>query len=413
MPDQPRLNRTVIVGGGIAGLTLAHALGRLSPRTLGALTLFERAPRFEEAGAGLQLGPNASRLLIRLGLGQALAAVGCEPTSLVVCSSTRTETLAVKPLGRECVEKYGAPTYTVHRADLHALLLEAVRRDGRTSLALNREISAVRLNSDHVLSLTVQAPEGSATEMREADLLLGCDGGFSAVRDLLLGDGVPQATGQVAFRALLPLKDLNLGATAQCVTAWLGPDMHAVGYPVRAGQLYNLVVILQVPLAQIDRRWEQRQVISVLPHVSVKHKTLAHLVDSVEQWRSWALFDRPPVRGPRELAPHPGVLLLGDAAHPMLPFLAQGAAMAIEDACVIAQRCATLTALNPAKNYTSLAAYYTQQRLRRVARVQAGARRNATLFHASGPVALARNLALKINGAALLDRPWLYGYQTP
>jgi salicylate hydroxylase len=412
MPNSLRFNRGVIVGGGIAGLTLALALGQRAQKALGSLTLWERAPRFEEVGAGLQLGPNASGLLIRMGLGPALARIGSQPVSLAVCNALRTETLATKPLGSTSAQQYGAPYTTVHRADLHQLLLEAVQREGWAQLALNRELTGIDQGPDGALTLRAKLQGDELADPITTDLLLGCDGGFSQVRALLLADGPPAVTGQVAFRALLPLKNLNLGLTGQCVSVWLGPDMHTVGYPVRAGDLYNLVVILQVPLAQVDTLWEQRQMTSKLPlRTPIGHKTLAQLVDSVEQWRSWALFDRPPVSQSKELVPHPSTLLLGDAAHPMLPFLAQGAAMSIEDAWSIAQGCATLPANNKQTHHPSLAQHYVQQRQARVAKVQAGARRNAKIFHANGPLAVARNLALKVNGRALLDRPWLYGYR--
>jgi salicylate hydroxylase len=186
----------------------------------------------------------------------------------------------------------------------------------------------------------------------------------------------------------------------------MGPKMHVVAYPVRAGTLYNLVVIVQDDNGSLEHGWDLRPLVQGLPLPEVVHnRDLASLLEAVDQWRYWVLCDRAPLSNAKAMVPHPRVALLGDAAHPMLPFLAQGAAMAIEDAHVLAH----LVGLAGKDHGPAGVEKFGEARWRRNSQVQAGARRNAHIFHLKGPVAWARDAALKLAAPRLLDMPWLYG----
>lgn len=396
----------LIVGGGIAGLACAHALLRQAPGSFSQLTLWERAPRFEEVGAGVQLGPNATRLLQQWGLGDALAQVAFTPQHLAIYATAHNRQTAERALGAQTLAQYGAPSYTLHRADLHQVLLEAVRRHGQ--VALHNDMSLKRIDGlDQGASLNVGGATSDAAAITQAfDVVLGCDGGFSQVREHVLHDGPPQPTGQVAYRAMLPISAIKNAGLRRGVTVWMGRNMHAVAYPVRAGTLYNLVVIVQDSAGALRQGWDLRPMVERLPLPEVVHnRDLAALIEAVDQWRYWVLCDRAPLTDTKAMRPHYRVALLGDAAHPMLPFLAQGAAMAIEDAYTLAQ---SLGAVEPSQWHRGLERY-SQSRWQRNARVQAGARRNAHVFHFSGPMAWARDAALTVAARRLLDMPWLYG----
>lgn len=395
----------LIVGGGIAGLASAFAMERFAPRAFSQLNLWERASQFEEVGAGVQLGPNATRLLQQWGLGHALEAVAFVPQKLAIYATSHNRLTAERPLGALTLAQYGAPSYTLHRADLHQLLLQAVRSQGRVQLHNERAVEGMKVSTP-TGRWTVKALAGSTPCQQEFDCVVGCDGGFSQVRAQVMGDGPPLPTGQVAYRALLPIDSVKNQALRQSVTVWMGPKMHVVAYPVRAGSLYNLVVIVQDDPGSTRQGWDLRPLVQGLPlPEKVHNRDLAGLLEAVEQWRYWVLCDRAPLADARAMVPEPSVALLGDAAHPMLPFLAQGAAMAIEDAHTLAQ---SLGAAGQG-GWQQRLSTFGKARWQRNSRVQAGARRNAHIFHLKGPVAWARDAALNVAAPRLLDMPWLYG----
>jgi salicylate hydroxylase len=416
----------LIVGGGIAGLASALALGQGDSRgapgnsdkpLLASLALWERAPAFAEVGAGIQLGANATRILTRWGLKPALSDLVCVPQSLAICAaharghSGARSTIAERPLGTAFEAQYGSPYWSVHRADLHQVLLRAVIDQGFAQLACSTTLKSLVFQPEGWLAGAdvVSAPGQNESQAdvihQHFDLLLGCDGGFSHVRETTLGDGKPRPTGQIAYRALLPMADVTANCLRNRITVWLGPKMHAVAYPLKGGALLNLVVIVEEPISRLSEGWDLRPSTPLLPFSSQGlHPDLVGLIEAVAQWRYWVLCDRPPITHVSEMAPRSNVALLGDAAHPMLPFLAQGAGMAIEDACQLALSLAELPSAQQAM------AAYAQARARRNARVQATARRNAFVFHASGPIAYARDLVLGMAPGRVLDLPWLYGY---
>ena len=401
MPDHrhnsPMKKQVLIAGGGIGGL--AAALG--ASRGGWDVRLYERAPAFSEVGAGVQLGPNVVRRLQAWGLQQALHAVAAVPERLQVRSALSGRELAVTPLGSDMVQRYGAAYATVHRADLHQLLLQAVQSRGAVQLNLNLAIDHHTEADGAVLVRTSQGKE------IEGDALIGADGLWSSTRTRLLGDGPPRVSGHLAYRALVPQAELPPALRTRQVTAWLGPRLHVVQYPVRRGELQNLVVIVQGQAPQDLQSWDHAGNAADLEKALAG--TCTALQDLVRRipaygngWRLWPLSDRPPLRSPAQMA-QGLVALLGDAAHPMRPYLAQGAGMAIEDAAQLQQALSMHDLDVPLRLRR-----YALNRWQRNARVQARSERNGRIFHATGPVRWGRDMAMRLLGPRLLDLPWLY-----
>jgi len=389
-------HQALIVGGGIGGLAAALACTRVGWQA----RLFEQARQFSEVGAGIQLGPNATRILTHWGLDRALARVAAFPRQLRVRSGIDARELGRLRLGSSFAARYGAPYATVHRADLQGLLLEAVR-DAGVQLKLSLPVTGVLPSADAVgLRL-----EGDYEV--EGDALVGADGLWSVVRSQVYSDGPPTFTGHVAYRAIAEQRELPEALRSSDVTVWLGPSMHLVSYPVRGGEQLNVVVLVQgtVP-ASAAREWDQAAVAAELQAVlGPLCAPLRDLVQAMPGWRLWALHDRPPMAGADEMV-RGRVVLLGDAAHPMRPYFAQGAGMAIEDAAGLAR---ALAPVDGAGIDVPLALRrYALDRWQRGARVQALSRRNGRIFHATGPVRWGRDLALRLLGERLLDQPWLY-----
>jgi salicylate hydroxylase len=238
----------------------------------------------------------------------------------------------------------------------------------------------------------------------QADALIGADGVWSSVRQQLLGDAPARFTGHLAYRALVAQADFPAHLRSDQVTVWMGPRLHVVHYPVRSGQWLNLVAIVHGDKPIQDQDWDQvGHTQSLMQAMGAVGRDLHARMASVPAWRQWALHDRAPLSGAMQMA-QGRVALLGDAAHPMRPYLAQGAGMAIEDAQVLAQSLCTGGASVPEQLKS-----YAQARWARNARVQARAIRNGRIFHAQGAVALGRNLSMRLMGERVMDVPWLYG----
>lgn len=389
--------QVLIAGGGIGGL--AAAIG--ATRAGCDVRLFERAQEFTEVGAGIQLGPNVVRRLQAWGLQGGLQSVVAVPDALQVRSALSGQALARLPLGSAAVQRYGAAYVTIHRADLHQLLLQALQGDADVHLNLSRSIESLR-ESEGVVTVRI-----AGGKLVEGDALVCADGVHSRLRRQLLGDGPPRPTGHLAYRAMVPQAQLPQRLRASEVTAWLGPRLHVVQYPVRRGELQNLVVIVQGPAPADMERWDHAANAADLEAaLAGTCSALQDLVRSVAgtgtEWRLWPLADRPPVRGAAEMA-QGLVALLGDASHPMRPYLAQGAGMAIEDAAEL-QRALSMHDLDMELRLRR----YALNRWQRNARVQARSQRNGRIFHATGPVRWGRDTALKLLGPRIMDLPWLY-----
>ena len=386
----------LIAGGGIGALAAALS----SARAGWQVRLYEKAEVFSEVGAGLQLGPNATRILQGWGLGQALERLAAFPDKLLVRSAPSGRELASLSLGSRCQQRYGAPYATLHRADLHSMLLDSVRLRPEVKLHLNSPVTGY---TDTPEGVQLAWADGYSVE---GDALVGADGLWSQVRLQTLEDHVAQPTGHLAYRALVRQSDLPKSLRSQQVSVWLGPDMHLVSYPVRGGEWLNVVMFTQGQVPDDHQDWDHAGLRDNVLTATAGHcAELTALVEAVPAWRLWALCDRPPVASAAQMACG-RVALLGDAAHPMPPYLAQGAGMAIEDAAELGRCLAGV--VKPVADVPLALRRYALNRWQRNARVQARAVRNGQIFHATGPLRLGRDIALKLLGHRLLDMPWLY-----
>ena len=399
------MRNVLIAGGGIGGLSAALACTRAGA----GVALFERNAGFSEFGAGIQLSPNIVKILYGWGLQEALSEVVAFPDRLQVRSASSGAELGRLRLGEEIARRYGAPYLTIHRADLHAVLLAALQQQGGATLHLSSPVNGFeQTETDVALQL-------DHDQLARGDLLVGADGGWSSIRQQLLNDGTPQPTGHLAYRALVSQARLPIHLRSSQVTAWLGPQMHVVQYPVRRSEWLNVVAIVHGQVQGDMSHWDHSgNAAELQQRLQATCKPLKDLIQAVPNWRLWALSIRPPMRSGREQASG-RVALLGDAAHPMVPYLAQGAGMAIEDAAVLArvlEQGGFFTEADgpadPGNLVPGLVHQYARQRWQRNARVQATAIRNGKIFHASGLMAFGRNAVMKIRGEAVMDQPWLY-----
>ena len=378
----------MVAGGGIGGLAAALALSRLGAD----VQLIEQAAAFSEVGAGIQIGPNVTRILHDWGLQARLREVGSFVQELVARDARSGRVLGRLPLGERAVRLYGAPYACIHRADLHQMLLDAVKAAG-VPLSLNQRLLEAMQHENRV---QVRTQQGLS---REVSMLIGADGLWSRSRDALGLHTPPRFSGHLAYRGLIGQPDRP---ESEVVTVWMGPRLHVVQYPVQAGRALNVVAIVHGEPPERQDHWDHAaHAAHLFQALGPVCRPLRQTLEAVPGWRLWALNDRPPLTSAAQMG-HGAVALLGDAAHPMRPYLAQGAGMAIEDAQVLAQCWSNAaTAAEAVQRYASL-------RWQRNAQVQARAIRNGRIFHAHGPVSWGRNLLMGSLGARVMDVPWLY-----
>ncbi len=387
--------RVAIAGGGIGGLAATLAVSRSGCEAV----VFEKAAAFAETGAGIQLGPNVSRIFDGWGLLDSLQRVAAAPERLQVRSATSAAVLGELRLGQAMRRRYGAPYLTLHRADLHSLLLQAVQQTS----AVVQTACPVQSFQQNPQGVSLQTAQG----LKDFDMLLGADGLWSNTRQQLLNDGPPRRTGHLAYRALVRQTDLPQPLRTQDITAWLGPSMHAVQYPVRAGEWLNIVIFIHGDVPNDFQNWDHSaNATEVKAALQGSCSPLQNLIQAVSEWRLWVMHDRQAIEGAHQMA-QGRIALLGDAAHPMRPYLAQGAGMAIEDADALRRVLKEASA----PNVPAALLEYGAGRWQRNARVQKRALRNGQIFHATGPVRWGRDVAMKLVGQQLLDTPWLYGYR--
>ena len=396
-------SRTIVVAGaGIGGLTAALALAARGLRVV----VLEKAERLEEAGAGLQLSPNASRVLIDLGLKPRLAARAVTPEAISIMSAQRGGEIIRLPLGEAATSRAGAPYWVMHRADLQAALQAQVNDHPDIELRLGCQFEDV---VPHAKGLTVVQRSGVTRQQELAVALVGADGIWSTVRHHLFPEIQPQFSGLIAWRGTLDTTQLPREYASCRVQIWMGPDAHLVAYPISAARKINVVAV--VPGTWNRPGWSAPGEVCEIKNAFASARWPGNarmIVGAVDDWRKWALFTIPD--GGEWTAG--AIALLGDAAHAMLPFAAQGAGMAIEDAAVLA-RCLGERIGEGAAGIPAALKNYAQLRRSRVARVQRAARQSGRIYHLRGPAAYARDLAIKAMGARrmLARQDWIYDWR--
>jgi salicylate hydroxylase len=395
----------LITGAGIGGLGAALALSRVAKNSSLKLTVLEQSDAFGEVGAGVQISPNAYKVLFDWGLARVLQQTANFPEKLQVRSTASNKLLGQLNLGEAAKARYGFPYATIRRADLHTMLLDAVRQQPNVELHLNAKINQI-VEQNQQVTVTTEAGHHFT-----ADALVGADGLWSRTRQHVLGDAAPRATGHTAWRAMLPMATVPRELQNDQVTAWLAPDSHTIAYPVQQGKSLNIVYCTENDDTSSKNDKKQLQPAYLLPKALLKVlQNTFQIASNTNAWSRWELFDRPPLSSSKGMynPAHPHIALLGDAAHPMLPYLAQGAAMALEDGQALAE------AVQQQPNNLPLAMQnYAQTRWQRNAKVQSSAARNGEIFHIKPPISWARDVVMAALGEKLLDSPWLYGYKPP
>ncbi len=375
MADSPFL----IVGGGIAGLAAALGLARIGKSS----HVLEKAPDFEEVGAGLQLGPNAVRALQWLGAWDALAPHCVSPSEIQVRDGLTGKTLQRIKLAADFETKFGAPYRVAHRADLQNALLQSARSKPGINLQNNAEVTNVSI-AETTLSLK------SGTSLK-GEAIIAADGVHSAIRKLLTGQPGKNPVGHMLHRGLTPVASVPASVNIDVVTLWLFPGGHVVHYAVSNWRHVNIVAAVEDPEISL---WSAFQGAC---------QPLADILDLKIKWTKWPALDFNPARNWNRNR----TVLIGDAAHASLPYLAQGAAMALEDACVLSNAIQNSSKLEVAfQDFSNL-------RFKRTSAVQNRSRQLGRIYHAKGPLRLARNIALKTlpQRAFTKQFSWIYDWK--
>lgn len=354
----------LIVGGGLGGLAAALALARRGLRA----RVLEKAPEFGEIGYGIQVGPNACRLLEWLGVMQDIAPQAVYPDSLVLLDALTGRELSSIALGAAYRKTYKAPYIVVHRRDLHGALLSACRRHPEVSLHTSSEVVRFTERGGAVVATCADDLEYAGAA------LIGADGLWSRVRQALIGDGPPRVAGHVTYRGVVPVEEVKDRTYANCMALWVGPNLHMVQYRLRGGTVMNNVATV------VSKRYQPGVTDfggpdELLEVFSQTTPLVRDMLSYVGKDKRWVLHDRDPVPG----WTRGNVTLLGDAAHPTLQYLAQGACMAIEDAVVLAAKLA-----HAGSDINAALTAYEKERYLRTARVQITARIFGDIIHCGG-----------------------------
>jgi 2-polyprenyl-6-methoxyphenol hydroxylase-like FAD-dependent oxidoreductase len=392
LTDPSRGYDFVVAGGGIGGLSCALALARKDFR----VAVLERSKAFSELGAGIQMGPNAFTALDYLGVGEGARAGAVYIDHLILMDSLDGGQICSMDVGSEFRERFGNPYAVIHRADLHSSILDGCREAPNVDLFTHALVTGFAQREEDV-AVHVEGAEDFA-----ARALVGADGLRSVIRTALLGDGEPRVSGDVTYRAVLPLEDMPEELRWNDMTIWCGPGTHVVHYPLRGWKLFNLVVTCHARHT-VEAHNEPAEPGEVLPWFSQLCAKPMSLVRTPSEYRRWVLCDR----APTERWTHERVTLLGDAAHPMLQYFAQGACMALEDSVALAENAA-----RQPDDLSSALVAYELDRIQRTADVQLGSRMMGRLYHATDAERSVRKELLgSWNQAEFRERlAWLYAY---
>ncbi|MDO8371827.1 MAG: 3-hydroxybenzoate 6-monooxygenase [Polaromonas sp.] len=380
----------LIAGGGIGGLATALVLARDGH----AVTVLEQATSFGEIGAGIQLGPNIFKMFAWLGLTDVVSKVSFFPPGLGMNDVRTGEKVVRVPLGDVSRATYGFPYGVIYRADLHQVFLDACRDLPNITLRTDAKLESFEQTAD---SLRVRLANG---ETLPGVALIGADGLWSKVREAVVGDGKPRVSGHIAYRAVLKREDVPAHLWSDDVLLWGGEKTHLVHYPLRRGELFNLVAVFHS--SKYDEGWNTfGDTAELTERFRDACPQVRELLGKIETWKMWVLCDREPVKNWTNRR----VTLLGDAAHPMLQYLAQGAGQAIEDAVVLRE------ALRFARGDVPLAFQkYQQARYLRTGRVQLTARFYGDIYHAAGVQRELRNQLFQSGNesAGFAGLKWMY-----
>ncbi len=365
----------IVAGGGIGGLAAAYALSLKGF----AVRVIEQSPEFKEVGAGIQLGPNIFRSLQKIGLKDAVLADAHQPPGQEMRDALTGELITRMPLGDASFQRFKQPYAVTHRADLHAVFLNACRASHLVTLENNRKVADYE-DGDGGVTVTL-----GGGERVQGCALLGCDGMWSAIREKIVGDGKPRVSGHIAYRAVLKREDVPDDLWRPDIVLWAGPRTHFVHYPLRRGELFNLVAVFHSD-TYVEGWNAEADKDELFKRFKGQRPEVLRLLERIETWRMWVLCDREPVKD----WSRGHVALLGDAAHPMLQYLAQGACQATEDAVELADRAAAQPDDLPAAFRA-----YQESRYLRTGRVQLMARVYGEFYHARGVTAELRNQMLR------------------
>jgi salicylate hydroxylase len=382
----------IVAGGGIGGVSAALGLARAGYRVL----VLEKSEAFGEIGAGIQLGPNVFHALKRLGLVEQTLTNAVYIDHLIMMDAISGDAVAQIPVGEPFRKHFRNPYAVIHRADLHSPLLAACRADERVTLMAGHVVAGYATSGDTVEVHTA----GGETFIGIA--LVGADGLRSKIRERVVGDGAPIVTGHVAYRAVLPIEEMPEALRWNAATLWAGPKCHMVHYPLRDWKLFNIVSTFHGKRTTegANEPGDRDELLAHFEHLPATPKSV---LEKSRNWRRWVLCDREPVPNWSEGR----VTLLGDAAHPMLQYFAQGACIAIEDSVCLMDEVARC-----AGDLTQAFKRYQQRRITRTARVVLCSRELGRLYHAAGVERLVRNdiLGSKTPEDFYRSLDWLYGY---
>ncbi|MEK6243583.1 MAG: FAD-dependent monooxygenase [Pseudomonadota bacterium] len=377
------MREILIAGGGIGGLAAALALAQKGRK----VRVLEKAPEFGEIGYGIQMGPNVSRMLERLGVLKALEATSVFPEALIFADALTNEEISRISLGAAFRARYKFPYFVIHRRDLHGGLLEACRQRNEIALDASRGVTKFEQKKDAVL---VSCDNGAEYE---GAALVGADGLWSPTRQAVIGDGAPRIAGHFVYRGVVPDEQIAERSRAGTMTIWGGPDLHLVQYRLRGGAVMNNVATIA------SRRFRRGEKDAGAPDeleeiFARTHPGVRDNLRYVSRERNWVLHDRDPATNWTSGS----VTLLGDAAHPTLQYLAQGAQMAIEDGVVLAEKVAAA-----GEDYNRAFLAYQRERMNRSARVVLSSRFFGEYIHVDGGARVLRNELARGRDP---DNPW-------